>query len=158
MVRRDSSPWAIDHLEVEIMGLVAEALDRGWAPEALVDEIDQLARRGPHAGRIVTSALLSHAGYWTNNPAMIGLLAHVDELAAGFHHLVGQTGPGWLRRYASRASEVGVVLEGVVDVLEVLPALSRPSGNRVDRTASASDVWRLNRRYQVLSRARNGAR
>ncbi len=117
------SRWALDQIEIYIMDLVADMLDRGWEPEALVDEVDDLAHRGPNAGQIVTLALVSHAGYWRGDPAMLDLLDDVDELAAGFHHLVGLTVPGWLNRYAHDDVEFGAALDGVADIFEILPEL-----------------------------------
>ena len=79
-----TSPEAIDQLEIDIMDIVADLLDHGWVPEALVERVEELALRGPYACQIVTLAIVSHAGYWLSSPAMFDLLDDVDELAAGF--------------------------------------------------------------------------
>lgn len=121
------SPLAIDRLEISIMDLVADLLDSGWEPEALVDEVDALAHRGPCAGQIVTLALVSHAGYWLTDPTMFDLLDDVDELAAGFHYYVGLTTPGWLDRYAHHDVHSAEALSGVADIFEILPMLHCPS-------------------------------
>ncbi len=141
------SPWAIDRLELSIMDLVADLLDYGWEPEALVDEADALARRGPCAGQIVTLALVSHAGYWLSDPAMFDLLDEVDELAAGFHHYVGLTIPGWLDRYAHQDVEFGSALNGVADIFEILPMLPCASATptRPDGDGSARSTWNRHR-------------
>jgi len=140
---------AMDELEVLVMDRVADLIDDGWAPEELVDEVDLLARPGSCAGQIVTLALVSHAGYWMSTRSMFGLLDQVDELAAGFHHLVGLTIPGWLDRYAHEDVETGSAVDGVVDALDALDDLSRrphrmeppPPGE----DGSAWATWRLHR-------------
>jgi hypothetical protein len=141
------SRWALDQIEIYIMDLVADLLDHGWEPEALVDEVDELALRGPHAGQIVTLALVSHAGYWMSDTAMFDLLDEVDELAAGFHHLVGLTIPGWLNRYSHDDVEFGAALDGVADIFEILPELPCPSATstRSDDAGSVRDAWRRHR-------------
>lgn len=137
------SPWALDQLEIHIMDLVADLLDAGWEPERLVDEVARCANRGPNAENIVTLALVSHAGYWMSILAMFDLLGAVDELAAGFNHLVGLTVPGWLRRYATDDVEYAKALGGVADVFEILPALARPPAGATRATQSGSvwDAW-----------------
>ena len=141
------SPWAIDRLELSIMDLVADLLDYGWDPESLVDEVDALSRRGPCAGQIVTLALVSHAGYWLSDPAMFDLLDEVDELAAGFHHYVGRTTPGWLDRYANADVRFGAALNGVADIFEILPMLPCASATpvRADGVGSAQSAWNRHR-------------
>ena len=135
------SQWALDQIEIYVMDLVADLLDQGWEPEALVDEVDDLATRGPHAGQIVTLALVSHAGYWMNDPAMFDLLDEVDELSAGFHHLVGLTVPGWLSRYAHDDVAFTAALTGVADVFEILPELLLQWSDSI-RTNEEGPVWR----------------
>jgi len=136
------SQWAVDQLEIDIMDLVADLLDHGWQPEALIDRVDELATRGPIAGEVVTLALVSHAGYWMSNPAMFDLLDEVDELTAGFNHAVGLTIPGWLNRYANDDVEFGVALNGVADVFEILPMLPCPSATPTRTTdGRAWDTW-----------------
>jgi len=141
------SPRAINRLELSIMDLVADLLDYGWEPEALVDEVDALARRGPCAGQIVTLALVSHAGYWLSDPAMFDLLDEVDELAAGFHYYVGLTIPGWLDGYAHQDVQFGAALNGVADIFEILPMLPCASATpvRADGDGSARSAWNRHR-------------
>ena len=141
------SPWAIDRLELGIMDLVADLLDYGGEPEALVDQVDALARRGPCAGQIVTLALVSHAGYWLSDSAMFDLLDEVDELAAGFHHYVGLTIPGWLDRYAHQDVQFVAALNGVADIFEILPMLPCASATptRPDGAGSARNAWSRHR-------------
>ena len=141
------SKWAHDQIEVYVMDLVAELLDDGWEPEALVDAVDDLATRGPHAGQIVTLALVSHAGYWVNDPSMFDLVDEVDELTAGFNHLVGLTVPGWLSRYAHDDVAFGAALDGVADVFEVLPELLLQWADS-PRTGEDGPVWRAWRRHR----------
>ena len=120
--------------------IAASAADQALL-EALVDEVDDLATRGPHAGQIVTLALVSHAGYWMNDPAMFDLLHEVDELSAGFHHLVGLTVPGWLSRYAHDDVAFTAALAGVADVFEILPELLLQWSDSI-RTNEEGPVWR----------------
>jgi hypothetical protein len=141
------SPWVVDQIEIHIMDLVAGLLDHGWEPEALVDAVDELALRGPHAGEIVTLALVSHAGYWMSDPAMFDLLDGVDEFAAGFHHLVGLTVAGWLNRYAHDDVEFGAVLDGVADIFEILAELICLSATST-RTYEEGAVWSAWRRHR----------
>lgn len=142
------SQWALDQIEIYVMDLVADLLDQGWEPEALVDEVDELALMGPHAGQIVTLALVSHAGYWMNDPTMFDLLDEVDELAAGFHHLVGLTVPGWLNRYARGDDGAsGEALDGVADTFEILAELALQWADST-RTHEEGAVWRAWRRHR----------
>lgn len=138
------SSWAMDRLERDLMDMVAELLDRGWEPEDLVDEIDERSRRGPFAGEIVTLALVSHAGYWLDDLAMADLLVQVDELAACFHHLIGQTGSGWLGRWAHDI-DIQLALEGVVDTVEIIPLLQRPCTSRSARGGLVVEAWECHR-------------
>ncbi len=144
-----TSPIAMGHLELDIMDLVADLLDHGWAPEELVDEVEALARRGPFAGQIVTLALVSHAGYWLSDPTMDetvddlldDLLDDIDELAAGFHHLVGLVVPGWLDRWARNDVDIESALAGIRDVLETLPVLPCPLPTPKGGVARVSIRW-----------------
>jgi hypothetical protein len=137
------APWVIDRLEISIMDLVADLLDHGWEPEALVDVVDALARRGPCAGQIVTLALVSHAGYWMNDPTMFDLLDEVEGFAAGFHYYIGLTAPGWLDRYAHHDVQFGEALNGVADIFELLPMLPcvRAAPTRSADHGSAVTAW-----------------
>lgn len=138
------STRAMDRLEVDIMDLVAELLDRGRSPEELVDEVDQLAHRGPFAGEIVTLAMVSHAGYWLDELVVADLVVQVDELTACFHHLVGQTVSGWLARWAHDI-DIRLAYDAVVDVFEILPVLVLTAPNRVSRPGRVTELWRRHR-------------
>lgn len=141
------SQWALEQIEIYVMDLVAELLDDRWEPEALVDAVDDLAARGPHAGQIVTLALVSHAGYWMHDPAMFDLLDDVDELAAGFHHLVGITVTGWLSRYAHDEVGLDSALDGIADIFEILPELLLLWADST-RDDEEGPVWRAWRRHR----------
>lgn len=142
-----TSPEAIDQLEIDIMDIVADLLDHGWVPEALVERVEELALRGPYACQIVTLAIVSHAGYWLSSPAMFDLLDDVDELAAGSHHVVGMTIPGWLRRYVEDEAGLATALNGTADVFEILPVLPCPSATPTSARLAGS-VWEIWRRHR----------
>ena len=120
------SSWAMDRLERQIMELVGDVLAHGWRPSTLLAEVGHLAQRGPFAEEILTIAFVAHAGHWLSRPDKADQLAEVDELASGLHYEVGLTIPGWLQRYGTEEVAVDLALEGVVDLLEILPGLPCP--------------------------------
>jgi hypothetical protein len=121
--RAANSDWAAGKLEQQIMLLVTDLLDAGWRPKRIVAEMKQRARRGPFAEELVKIALICQAGRWLSVPDKYELLDEVDEFADTFHHHVGTTIPGWLARWLNEEVDAPIGLEGVVDVLELLPGV-----------------------------------
>jgi hypothetical protein len=133
---------SIDRFEWEVMDAVAYLLDHGWPPDELVDAVGEDPGLGSCAGEIVTLAIVCHAGYWLSVPGLGGLLAQVDEFAAGFHHYVGATGPGWLAIWLHRHPGDGcVVLDEVIWFLVTLVA---PSAIPIYEP-SVEKIWALQR-------------
>lgn len=147
--RAFESASAIRQLEIIVMDEVGDLLDAGWPPEALVDEVDRRSLRGPCAAQIVTLAIVSHAGFWPGVDSLADLLDEVNELTAGFNHLVGLTVAGWLDRYAHEQVDLSRALAGVVDVLDTLDTLPRPSVPwKPGRSGEAGPVWATWRQHR----------